>query len=97
MAARSVMPWLVGLLATAVALWGAISWQAGQPPLLGHEDADPLTTEVTGALRLLVTFAAVGTVAAFARVALTRRRRGRGPQRLDETALDQLAVARHWA
>ncbi|RCK69799.1 cytochrome c oxidase assembly protein [Desertihabitans brevis] len=91
------MPWLVGLLATAVALWGAISWQAGQPPLLGHEDADPLTTEVTGALRLLVTFAAVGTVAALARVVLTRRRRGRGPQRLDETALDQLAVARHWA
>lgn len=95
--ARARITWLVALLVTAVALQAAIGWQYGQPPLLGHEGSDPTTSSWAAGLRLLATFAGLGTAAALASVVLTARRGAGRRGLLGEQALDRLAVARHWS
>lgn len=95
--ARSRTLWLVGLAVTAVALWAAIGWEQGQPPLRGRENTDLFTSQMAGAIRLLATFAGLGTVASLAAVVLPGRRPQQRGAGLDEDALDRMATTRHWA
>lgn len=89
------IPWLLVLVATALLIEPALAHQSAHP-LLGRENSDPFTDSAAALVHLLGLLAAAGTVGALGRVVLTGRRR-RGTTALDETALDQLATARHWA